>query len=251
MRLGITYTIHSKKDDQEFLIEANKQFIELMKKEYKEKEYSIIKLVVGLHKRASRLHTHIFHIIQVDDSKDVKFWNKKLGQLFKSKDENIELRMSIYRETDPLYKEHCGLAYPLKEYEKNEDIILRELFINMTDEEVENLREDAHKIYTKSIAEHERNEERKRQEEDETSQIFQFIKDYIEPKNRKTEFIFAECNFDSRYILVKVAILEYYEQRAKNTGKKRFKAYSIKDLAISFLTTENLVDKFELAKFLN
>jgi len=222
-----------------------------MKKEYKDKEYNIIKLVVGLHKLASRLHTHIFHIIEVDESKDVKFWNKKLGQLFKSKDENIELRMSIYRETDPLYNEYKGLAYPLKEYEKYEDIIMIEEFMNMTPEQIESHREDAHNLYLKSQAEKNRNEERKKQEEDETSQIFAYITTYIDPKSHKLEYQFHACDFSQKYLIVKVAILEYYQDRYKNNGKKRFKAYSIKDLAISFLTVENLVDKFDLAKFLN
>lgn len=250
MKLGLTFTVHSKEDSEEFLLEANRQLIQLMKKVYKEKEYSIIKLVVGLHTQASRLHTHIFHIIEVDESKEVKHWNKKLQGMFKSKDDKIELRMTIYRETDPLYNEYKGLSYPLKEYEKYEDIKMTEEFINMTPEQIESHREDAHNLYLKSKAEHQRNEERKRQEEDETTQIFVYITNYIDPKSRKITYQFHACDFRMKLTLVGQGILEYYRERAVNTGRKKFKAYDIKNIAISYLTIEKLVELHEITNYL-
>lgn len=251
MKLAVILTI-TVKDEQtkEELIKFVEEYIQYVKNVYKDNMFTIYKLGVGIHTNATRLHSHISIIADIPEHKDVKHWNKKLTQLIKMDNPQYELRRTPYRDTDPLYNEDSAISYLFKEYETDDQVVLTDSFIGI--DNWRELRESGNKQYIKAKAEQERTAMRKKQEEDENENIVQFIKDYIHPKSRKMgPYSFESMNFSMRYKTVKLAILTYYQQRFIDTGRRGFKAYSVRDKAISFLTTENLCELSDLADFLN
>jgi len=253
MKLAVILTI-TVKDEQtkEELIKFVAEYIQYVKIVYKDNKYDIIRLGAGIHTNASRLHCHIAIIAEIPQCEDVKHWNKKLTSMIKMDNPSYELRRTPYRDTDPKYNEDSAISYLFKEYESDSQVVLTDSFIGI--DNWPELRQSGHNLYIKAQAEHERTALRKKQEEDENENIVQFVRDFIHPKNRKTSTEWGQFHthpFSTRYKIVKVAILTYYQQRYNDTGRRGFKAYSVRDKAISFLTTENLCSLSDLADFLN
>lgn len=253
MKLAIILTITTADNQTEQeLIQFLKEYVEYIKIVYKANEYNIVKLGLGIHKNASRLHAHIGTIVEIDKKQDVKHWNKKLTSIIKMDNPAYELRRTPYRDSDPKYNEDSAISYLFKEYETDEQVVLTDTFIGI--DNWPELRYSGHNQYIQAQAEHERTALRKKQEDDENENIVQFIRDFIHPRNRKTTTaygLFHECGFTQRYLIVKIAILQYYQQRYEDTGRRSFKAYSVRDKAIAFLTTEKLCELTDLAQFLN
>lgn len=258
MRLTLVLTLTYKGENDEnsvlTVIGRTKEYMEYAEKQYKDEGYTIVRASVGIHKDATRLHTHMTHVLDIKPEHIKKAWNKKFQAiLLLSETEPFELRRTIWKDDNPLYDESRGLGYNLKEYENFEQIVLLDNFIGLTHQEIEKLRDHAHSEWIKAKSEKDRIAKRKQLEEDEGENIAQYIRDYISPKNRKftTEWgLFAEMTFTIKLTVTKVAILQYYEDRFKDTGKRKFKAYSVRDTAVSFLTVENLVSKREMAEYL-
>lgn len=263
MRLAIilTLTYTGERDDEgdsqgiALLTDFTEKYIIYAKKQYEDNGYTIIRTGVGIHRDATRLHSHIGTIIDIDPSQNVKHWNKKLTSILKINNSLFELRRTPYRDDDPLFDEMKCIAYCLKEYSAFENVEMLKSFMNMTDEEIEKHREYGNDHYIKAKAEKERNAMRKKLEEDEGENIAQYIRDYIAPKNRKRDYMkdtqFEALGFTGRYKFVKVAILCYYQQRYEDTGRRNFKAYSVRDKAISFMISEKLCSFEDVADFLN
>lgn len=255
MRSTIIFTITQGEDqNEEALIALNTEYIDYIKSVVEKEKWKLDKLGVGIHHNATRLHTHIAIIVDIPDEQNVKFWNKKMQSLFKMDNPNYECRRTMWKKDNPKYNEEMAITYLFKEYESDEEIILKDKFIGIDAEEMTRLRIIGNDEYKKSLAEHERTALRKQAEEDENENIVQFIRDFTHQKNRKfnTEYgQFLTMGFKQKYVCVKIAILEYYQNRYEQTGKRGFKAYSIRDKAIAYLTTENLCSKMEIAEFLN
>lgn len=255
MRTTIIFTITQGNDqNEEALITLTTEYIDYIVSVMTTQKWKINKLAAGIHKNAARLHTHVAVVVDIPDQEHVKLWNKKLQKLFKMDNPNYECRRTIWLDDNPKYSEETGIGYLWKEYTETSQIIMKEKFIGISAEEMDRLRLIANEEYVRTTAEHERNALRKKAEEDEGENIVQFIRDFTSPKNRKfnTEYGHIDSmSFTQKYVCIKVAILEYYQQRYEQTGKRGFKAYSIRDKAIAYMTTENICTKRELAEFLN
>jgi len=255
MRATVIFTITQGNDqNEEALIALTSEYIDYIVSVTTIQKWKINKLAAGIHKNAARLHTHIAVVVDIPNEEHVKQWNKKLQKLFKLENPNYECRRTIWLDDNPKYSEEMGIAYLWKEYSDDNQIIMKEKFLGISSEEMQRLRSIGHEEYVKATAERDRNALRKQAEEDEGENIVQFIRDFTSPKNRKfnTEYGNIESmSFTQKYVCIKVAILEYYQQRYEQTGKRGFKAYSIRDKAISYMTTENICAKRELAEFLN
>lgn len=256
MKLAVILTVTCVQEENPQFEEFLKEYIVYVKKVLKDNEYNINKLGVGVHRNATRLHAHISAILEIDQKHDVKHWNKKLTAMIKMDDPAYELRRTPYRDSDPKYNEDSAISYLFKEYESDDQVVLTDSFIGI--DNWRELRESGHNQYVKAQAEHERTALRKKQEEDENENIAQYIRDYIHPRNRSGMVKeFPGCSFEAlgeftqRYKVIKVAILKYYQQRYQDTGRRNFKAYSVRDKAISFMTTENLCNLGDLADFLS
>lgn len=170
MKIGIDATIaciQLKKDadveKQELeLIEQLKNILINLEKAYKDKKYILISSVAAIHRGTDRLHGHVRHLVNWT-GKNVDGWNSKIRRdvLEKLVFPSFTLKTTIYTEYDAKYSEQDLWSYGLKEYSSFEEIILREYFLNMTDESLEFHRGVGHKRYVNSLKEHARNEERK------------------------------------------------------------------------------------------
>lgn len=258
MKLSLLFTLSATEDKSEKsieqLIHETSILINSIEKVYKDKCINVNRLVAGLHKNANLLHTHIAHIIEFDTKrvKNVQHWNPKLqGWFHPLINQLYKLRISHYTEDDAKYDEELGFSYCFKEYAEDDQIYLRNQFIGFSDSEIEELRSYGNNLYVKVQKEQERNEKRKQQDMDEYQQIFEYI-----TKGLANTDLY-EFSIKELYALVKQLILMFYALKYDNTGRCKFKAISIRDTAVSYMTslTTKLQHRHgylaELADFLN
>lgn len=258
MKISLLFTLLSKsneKDDsvtEELKVQTIK-LIQLIKKQYKDKKYNIVRMVTGLHSNSNRLHTHIGHILEYPEKDHVKNWDKKdvIASIRKACPDGYDFKVSYYLENDPKYDEEFGLCYCLKEYENYEKIDFKTENENVTDEQLEELRKYGNDKYKKSISENERNERRKLQSESESEDIEQFIYNAIleyDYKNNlllgyeETEHLhgrtYNEFTIQEKYDFVRYQINDYFGCKAEKTGKpilKMAKRNQINDYAYMYL----------------
>lgn len=244
----ITFTLETDADkhDEEMLIDETKKIYNLIIKQFKDNKYDIMKMAVGIHRATSRLHTHInLYMEYANKSVKKETFSKNLHKMLKERDKDYDLKISIYYPEDPQFNETIGISYAFKEYENFEQIILKELFIGINDDEIEELRRIGNELYVKKMADREREQKRKQVEEDETQLLFKFIYDKINPTQSKGKIDFLETSvyendtlpdLKERFKTVKYYVLLYYRERALKHGKLNFKAYSIRDKAVAFMT---------------
>lgn len=259
----LTISIHDvEQTTHEELIEYTKEYINYYKKQLKDKNFNIVIQGVGIHKNSKRGHTHINYIMEYDDRQDVANWDKKLNPIIKNnrtKSDIFEMRMSIYKNDNPKYSETIGIGYCLKEYDNFEKIILLDEFIGLTNEDIEQLRYNGHSEYTKQIKKHESDERRREQDENETLSIFNYITEQIQIHDKSATFKFLEdtpytnstaTTMKEKLRMIKIFILQYYRKKARATHKIKFKAYTVRDLAVNYLTKE-LEDDYLLGELVD
>ena len=243
MKIGIDATIACvklKKDadveKQEIeLIEQLKYILNNLEKAYKDKKYTLVSSVGAIHRGTDRLHGHVRHLVTWT-GKNVGGWNSKIRR---DVSENLifpsfTLKTTIYTEYDAKYSEQDLWSYGLKEYDNFEDIILREYFLNMTDESLEYYREVGHKRYVNAQKEHARNEERKQRAISERQEIYEYI------SANRSQYSDLDWSLPDpvayEFRVIKLMINQYYEDKYEKTGQySNFKMMSIKDIAYSYI----------------
>lgn len=100
------------------------------------------KISIGIHENSSRVHTH-FGVTRIEkpNVKHLRLYYNKKGL----KDIHSDIKLSVRDDVCKSDDKKC-LSYPLKEYEKFEDIKYRE-YINIDDSVLEGYRVFAHGIY--------------------------------------------------------------------------------------------------------
>lgn len=270
MKISLLFTLLSKSHEKEESIKEDLKIetiklIQLIKKQYKDKKYNIMKMVTGLHSNSNRFHTHIGHILEYPEKEHVKNWDKKdvISSIRKACPDGYDFKVSYYLENDPKYDEEFGLCYCLKEYENYEQIDFKMENENVTENELEELRMYGHKKYKQVQSENERNDRRKQQSENESEDMEQFLftcilnYDYnycVENDLPRDKQRFRLLYVKDQYKQIKIWILEYFRRKAEKSGKpiiKSFKAINIRDYAVNFLTGYEWTNLEELADFLN
>lgn len=265
----ITFQPPMDKQDETELIQETINLIQLLKKVYKDTSYNIVRLGAGLHRDAKRIHTHIAFIISYKSKKKpILHWSKQtdMVKLKKNVNQTYDMEVTQYLDTDLDYSEETGIAYAFKEYEKFEDVIMKEEFIDLDDELIESLRNHGNKKYRQVKAENERTEKRKLMAENEAEEIEQFISSAIleyDYKNNlllgyeETEHLhgkrYEEFSIKDKYIFVKYQIIEYFGIKAEKSGKpiiKMAKKNQVNDYAYMFLAKDKS-NRWEMAKFFN
>lgn len=270
MKISLLFTLLHKSTEKTDAVKEDLKIqtiklIQLIKKQYKDKKYNIVKMVTGLHSNSNRFHTHIGHILEFPEKEHVKNWDKKdvITSIRKACPNGYDFKVSYYLETDPKYDEEFGLCYCLKEYAEFEQIDFKEENENVTPQQLEELRKWGHDKYIQSQSENERNERRKQQSENEADDIQNYILtsiqqyDYqycIENNLPQDTQRFKMLLIRDQIKNVKIWILEYFRSKAEKSGKpiiKSFKAINIKDYAVNFMAGYYWTDLAELADYLN
>ena len=260
MIIAITYTLLPKTElPQEQILDITDRLIQslpiyykrLDKKGYKDINYDIVCLSVGLHLDASRPHCHIGHLINTNSDKEIKNWDKSLRplllefiQLFKDK---IDLKISFnskVEETDRM----AVLAYPLKEYRKFNDILLLKRFINLSDEEIEQLRIFAHSKWIEVLAGKAKKAKDKQQTEDTLEQKWLYIDEQI----LVDKIQFYSLIMEDKVRLIMRWLLQYQKKQYEQSQKRSFRVSNLKETAMNYLYLKNMIsenDIFILMKF--
>lgn len=260
MILAITYTLLPKIElTQEILLDIADRFVQslpnyykrLDKKGYKDINYDILCLTIGLHLDASRPHIHIGHLINTNSDKEIKNWDKSLRPLLQEFinifKEKIDLKISFnskVEETDRL----SVLAYPLKEYKKFNDILLTKQFINLSDQEIENLRIYAHSKWIEVLAGKAKKAKDKQEHEDSLEQKWLWLDKHIQ----EDSIPFYSQNVDGKIRSIMVWLLHYQKHQYEQNQKRSFRVSGFKETAINYLYLKNIIsenDVFYLMKF--
>ena len=100
------------------------------------------KMSIGIHKNATRPHVHYgLTKIEKPNVKHLRLYYNKKGL----KEVHPDIKLSVHENANEEDCKKC-LGYPLKEYEKIEDIKYRQ-YINIDDQELEGYRVFAHGVY--------------------------------------------------------------------------------------------------------
>lgn len=228
--------------EKELKQEINNIMINL-EKAYKDKKYILVSSIVAIHRNTDRLHGHIRHLINWS-GKVVSGWNSKIRRevLEGLVSSSFTLKTTVYNEYDAKYSEQDLWTYGLKEIDSFEKIEFRELFVNMSDEALEQYREIGHRRYIVACKENQRTQQRKEQQLSEIQEIYEYINCHINEVEQHTDLVSA------RFRDIKALILCYYRDKQKNTGQiKSFKVSSIKDIAINYMLTQGGFSAWVLA----
>jgi len=223
---------------------------QLIEKQLKQKGLLVVKAVAGVHKNAARLHSHSGIQIEYDAKDEVKYWNKKLISIIGYKNQNYDLKISVWNEKDPGFNIEPLLGYPLKEMENLENWPFEEISKGVGKAEVEEKREWAHEQYIKAKKEQERNDERKKMADSADEKIFEYLREKFKPRALGAlGYQISGMTFTQKIELAKEYIYDYYTERYEQTGQTSFKVLSVIDKAVAFLRFNKFVTSRELAQF--
>lgn len=255
MRIATTITILDNKGDVEALIETTKKLVLELPKYFQTGKinYIIEKLTFGLHQNANRKHTHIGLIFETNNDKSIKCWNKKIGDMIdKTFREKYDIKIS--------FKDGIGdsdvrnvLAYPLKEYEKNNQIIDRQRFLNIDEEYLEELRRFANTEYQNAKYRREQAAKKAMIEEESVMHKYQYLDEqlkkysYLEGDNEYQTFKSSSIEHKLRTVISQ--LLKYQMLQHKQTNKLTFKTNCMMDLAISYLYFKHYINENEIMEY--
>lgn len=241
------------------LLDETINLINISKKTFKDKNINILCMVAGLHTIAARTHTHVCFVVDYKPFRGVpcKDWGEKTEILSIRSliSPNFDFHCSGRNEDSPTYDEEFGLAYCFKEYNSINDIIFKDLFVNIGDDKLEELRVLGNGIWKKKLKQKEYNDKKKIHSENERELISQYITDAInnEDHDHRNDGEYMPYRLrlaKDKYKQIKMLVLGYYRQKAISTGKpSNFKFLSIRDIAMNYLVDDPLTNLEELIDF--
>jgi hypothetical protein len=255
MKIAVTITVLDKKDDEEALIETTKKLILALPKYFQTEKinYLIEMLTFGIHKNAKRKHTHIGFIFETNNDKIIKCWNKKIGDMIdKVFRDKYDIKISFNDNVEDKDIRNV-LAYPLKEYEKNNQILDRQRFMNISEEYLEELRKFANTEYQN--VKYKREQEAKRAMIEEESVAHKY--EYLDEQLKKYSYLeditqyqtFKASSIENKLKTIISHLLKYQMLQHKENNKLTFKTNCLMDLAISYLYFRHLISENEIMEY--
>lgn len=248
MKVAINYTVYLGESSFQELSDYMKQrhseiILEL--------GYELCCNTYGIHRNAERLHLHYHTINDIGEEKIFK--DKGLVSKIKrlkcyqnytlpNKDFKIpEVKISINYENNIDYDEKKILAYPLKEYDNNSNMV-KEVGIldcyGVTEDQLEQYRKYSHSIYEKSRREYEKKEKKKTTKDDLYSHL-----DSVVVKSNLLDFD-GEIQTTVRYVVKQMLI--YYKTNGKN-----FSIHQLKNQAINYLYFSDIISENQICNYIN
>lgn len=204
-------------------------------------KYRLVHVISGRHCKSNtgKVHWHINMIIETDEKDARKY--KDFGSKFRRLKINVpkeykelfpeNYKIKYYYDSSPVYDESC-MGYPLKEYSDFTEIPLK-LQYGYTDDEIENLRQKAHKIWVKKYTEY----EAKQKEE---QQLQEYLDDNVYFDN------FVEINPLIKIRQVIRQILLYRKIQNRKGQIKSIQLTRLRDQATSYLYFKNLITEADI-----
>lgn len=250
MEVAINYTIYLGDFPKNEMEDYIKYIIVRHKEIIKELGYVEKQNTYGFHRNAERFHLH-YHTINTvpQGSKKYKILNDKIKRLNTYKVYTLPHKEFIIPEVKISfnYNDSCNwdtdkiLAYPLKEYDTNENLF-KEVNPNeclgVTKIQLEIYREQAHKLYCKSIKEYEKKEAKKSKKED----LYTHLDAVVITTNIPNYS--GEIDIIVRYVVKHM--LMYYKENNQN-----FSIHQLKNGAINYLYFKEIIDETAICDYMN
>ncbi len=251
MKVVINYTIYL----GECKIEEYVEYIEQRHKEImSELGYDICCNTYGIHRNAERLHIHYHTINEFEVTEKKKIYKdkgliskiKRLGvyqnYTLPNKDFVIpEVKLSINYKGALDYDEVKVLAYPLKEYDANADMI-KEVELKkckgLGEKKMEELRKYANSLYIKTKKQYEKKEKQKTSKED--------LYTYLDKVVVKSNLYELDEDIQSHVRYVVKMMLIYYKENCKN-----FSIHQLKNQAVNYLYFSDVINESQICNYMN
>lgn len=201
----------------------------------------LVHVISGRHSKSNsgKVHWHINMIIETEEKEARKY--KDFGSKFRRLKINIpkeykdlfpeNYKIKYYYDSSPDYDESC-MGYPLKEYCDFTEIPLM-LQYGYTDDELEKLRQKAHKIWIKKFKEY----EAKKKEE---LSLQEYLDDNVKFDNE------VELNPLTKIRKVIRQILFYRKLQNQRGETKSIQLTRLRDQATSYLYFKNLITESDI-----
>lgn len=213
------------------------------------------KRTIGLHKNATRKHIHVALVnIELPSCKDIrKYYNRK-GLREKLQIDSKDLKFSIYGITDEKYNEKNCLAYPLKEYTSNEEIMYRQYIKGLQEDEIESYRSYANSIYSAKQYKQQRDEQRAEQTTSRTEKVYEYLektayRNYINYEDGFIKDEYHEKGIEWLYVSLFEIVCDY---NVDEESKITFRWSDIPNLVYTFMYREYKtfrLEKYQIIRF--
>lgn len=251
MKVVINYTIYL----GECKIEDYVTYIEQRHKEItKELGYDICCNTYGIHRNAERLHIHYHTINEFIVTEKKKIYKDKglISKIKRLKTYEIhtlpykefvipEVKLSVNYEDALDYDEKKVLAYPLKEYDTNEDMgkeVEEERCKGIGVKRLDDLRKYANSLYVKSKKQYEKQEKKKTNKDD--------LYSYLDKVVIKSNLYELEQDIQSLVRYVVKMMLMYYKENCKN-----FSIHQLKNQAVNYLYFSDVINENQICNYMN
>lgn len=254
MLLLVTYTLLTKNEIiEETLGKIAINFKNKIFAQYVEKKYQVVKMTMGLHKKANRLHYHIGHLVDIGE-KNIIHWDKHLRGLIALADsdnsikEKIDIKISFNNTVEENDITNV-LAYPLKEYTSIDEVLHIQDFINLTKNDIESMRQYANGIYKQKCYEKQCKEKKKMETEDNLTSKWKFLDEQLKIEYQEDFMSLKHLEYKWKLTKILHLLLDYETLQHQENDKKLFRVSTLNDVAISYLFYKKLLSNDEIIKY--
>lgn len=249
MEVAINYTLYlgdlTYDDDTAYIQQRHLETIE-------ELGYELKYATCGIHRNAKRTHLHYHTINKISHGvKIYKILNAKIKNLKTSNKHTMphmgyvipEVKISFNYSTASDYDQDKILMYPLKEYEKNKDMLDEVVSYGLTKEQLEVFRSKSNEIYEKGVKEQKKKDLEKMEKTQTKKDLYSYLDLVIHISELPEGY--GNIEYVTKYTIKRV--LQYYKENNKN-----FSIHQLKNVAINYLyfkekiTENNIIDYINL-----
>lgn len=248
MKVIINYTVYLGEDSiDDHLMYIAQRHIDIIK----ELGYELLEATGGVHRQASRCHIHYHTVNDMKDTKVYKILNDKIKRLKVYKEYTLvhpkfvipEVKITFKYENQEGYDEVKSLAYPLKEYDTDADM-LKDIDLddnhNISYERLRDLRKSANDIYRASVNEKAKKDAEKAEKENKKKALYSHLDSVVITTN--IPHYHGEIETIVRYTVKHMLI--YYKMNNQN-----FSIHQLKNVAINYLYFNDIIDERDICVY--
>lgn len=248
MKVIINYTVYLGEDSiDDHLMYIAQRHIDIIK----ELGYELLEATCGVHRQASRCHIHYHTVNDMKDTKVYKILNDKIKRLKVFKEYTLvhpkfiipEVKITFKYENQDGYDEVKSLAYPLKEYDTDADM-LKDIDLddnhNISYERLRDLRKSANDIYRASVNEKAKKDAEKADKENKKKALYSHLDSVVITTN--IPHYHGEIETIVRYTVKHMLI--YYKMNNQN-----FSIHQLKNVAINYLYFSDIIDERDICVY--
>lgn len=248
MKVIINYTVYLGEDSiDDHLNYIAQRHLEISN----ELGYELLEATCGVHRNASRCHIHYHTVNEMNNTKVYKILNDKIKRLKCYKEYTLvhpkfkipEVKITFKYENQEGYDQEKSLAYPLKEYDTDADM-LKDIDLNdnhnISYERLKELRKNANDIYRESLNEQAKRDDQKAKKENKKTALYSHLDNVVITTN--IPHYHGEIETIVRYTVKQMLI--YYKMNNQN-----FSIHQLKNVAINYLYFKDIIDERDICVY--